>query len=85
MTTVLKLGFWPPIDQPRAFAETHAIPTHGAATHLAPGAIAQGTVRPDRDSELSPLHEEHRWPRAAWQTFPTGAARLEAIQKKLSI
>ena len=37
MTPVLKLGFCPPIDQPRAFAEAYSKRTHGAATPSAPG------------------------------------------------
>ena len=45
MTPVLKLGFCPPMDQPRLWCR---------------GAIAQGTVWPDRVGLLPPPFEEQR-------------------------
>ena len=58
MTPFLKLGFCPPADQPRAFAAAQPKRTHGAATHLGPGACTTGTVWPDRIVVLPPPFDE---------------------------
>ncbi len=78
MTLFSKLGFCPPIDQPRAFAEAYAKRTHGAATPR--DAYIPGIVRPDRVGVLPPPHDEHLWPRAACQTLPEPLENIFARQ-----
>ena len=83
MTPVLKLGFFPPADQLRAFAEAQPKRTHGAAATLGP--VSQGAERPVRVVVLPPPHEEHLGLEQRAKRFPLEQLVSKQYKKKLSM